>query len=696
MSSESLSLAGLLDDHEAVLLLQTIWDLIPERMRWPNYSTVDRLMHRDHSLDIDPIIARMPPALLRGGRPQGDAAPGPEDQLALTAPAAAVCNGSIDAIAALVAAARLAAEIESEPIPSGEQPAVTFEQVAGQLQFPSGRCDLIARQSGLLVLNEPWSESVGLYQGGWKATVDRRVRRYAEVSTWEQYMAVRESQTVAQPVTPVRQMANVVSLDRRWVVGAAINSGGFGEIFHATGEDGTAAAIKFVPKEPGADREQLFVDLPGVRNVVPVIDQGEHDNHWVLVMPLASGTLADRIRQGALPIDEAVEVLRDLAATLADLADLNPAVVHRDLKPANILRLGDTWCVADFGISRYAEAATDRFTHKFAMSVQYAAPERWNGARATAAVDVYALGVVMHELLTGRLPFPGPDYRDQHLHHAAPSLPADAPPRLAALIDGCMAKPAEARPSPAQVWNRAERPFQTPRSGAAQALADANRLHAESVARQDAAASQAQTEEQRRTDLNTVAVRSLAQISDELLGLVRDLAPTAQFTERSEGWSVHLDRGRLLLSTSTPFEGNGREGWTNPPFDVIAFATISIYVPDGGQNGYHGRSHSLYYCDPYIEGSYGWHETAFMMNPLRGGRTPQDPFALDPGGEAVGALRRGASAYQVAREFARLDVGDLDDFNDRWIDWFAQASRGQLGQPLILPEGNIGTWRTNG
>jgi len=697
MSLESASQPSLLDD-DAVLLLRTIWDLLPESMDWPDYATVDRLLHRQHGLDIDPIIARIPSAFLRGGRPQGNADPLPEGQLALTAPGVAISGASRETIGILVVAARLAAQTESEPMPFGEKPAVEFEQIVRQLNLPSERRDLVACQSGLLLVNEPWSGSVELHEGGWKAFVDRRARRYAEVSTWKQYMSVRDSQTDAQPAS-VRPAASVVSLRRRWTVGVPIGSGGFGRVFHATGEDGTAAAIKFVSKEPGADREQLFVSLPGVRNVVPVIDHGEHDNQWVLVMPLASGTLADLIGRGAVPIDEAVEILHDLAAAVADLAALDPAVVHRDLKPANILRLGEAWCLADFGISRYAEAATDPFTHKLAMSVRYAAPERWNGERATAAVDVYAVGVIMHELLTGRSPFPGPettDYRDQHLHQSAPRLPNDVPPRLAALIDACMAKPAGARPSPADLLARAERPFEAPRSAAAQALAAANRSHAEALAKQDAAHSQAQTDEQRRADLNTAAGQTLAQVSNQLLELVRDFAPAAQVTELPEGWSAQLGGARLGFSRCVLFDGTWG-GWSNPPFDVIAYATVSIYLPDGGSHGYHGRSHSLYYSDPHIQSLYGWHETAFMVHPLigGGGHRPQDPFALNPGDEAAQALWPGTNTYQVAWKFTRLNVGDLDDFNDRWIAWLAEASQGQLSRPHTVPEGDVGTWRRN-
>lgn len=77
-----------------------------------------------------------------------------------------------------------------------------------------------------------------------------------------------------------------LSFRRTWTVGDRIGGGGFGEVYAAT-SDSYQAAAKFAPKDPGADRELLFVDLHGVRNVVPIIDSGETEDHWVLVMPRA-------------------------------------------------------------------------------------------------------------------------------------------------------------------------------------------------------------------------------------------------------------------------------------------------------------------------------------------------------------------------------------------------------------------------
>jgi serine/threonine protein kinase len=147
---------------------------------------------------------------------------------------------------------------------------------------------------------------------------------------------------------------NELRLAKTWQLGEPIGTGGFGRVVRAT-SGSEVAAIKFVPKEPGADRELLFVDLDEVGNVIPVLDSGETGDDWVLIMPLAECSLRQRLDRGDVTPDEATAVLTDVATALASL---DGRVVHRDLKPENVLLYEGRWCLADFGISRYAEATT--------------------------------------------------------------------------------------------------------------------------------------------------------------------------------------------------------------------------------------------------------------------------------------------------------------------------------------------------
>ena len=229
-----------------------------------------------------------------------------------------------------------------------------------------------------------------------------------------------------------------IRLERTWHLGDQIGAGGFAQVFLACSSNSQTAVVKLIPKVPGSHRELLFENLEGVTNVMPTLESGETDDYWALVMPRAENSLSDYLVEmgGHLTVSSAVSVLIDVVETLAEIED---RIVHRDIKPDNILMLNDRWHLADFGISRYAEATTAPDTLKHAMTPSYAAPEQWRGERATSATDVYALGVVAYELLTGRRPFDGPDYRRQHLEEQVDAI-TGIPERVRSLVNECLFK----------------------------------------------------------------------------------------------------------------------------------------------------------------------------------------------------------------------------------------------------------------
>lgn len=347
----------------------------------------------------------------------------------------------------------------------------------------------------------------------------------------------------------------IIQCASRWELGARLGEGGFGQVFAARAEDGREAAAKLVAKVPGAQRELLFVELGVARNIVPIIDSGETEDHWVLIMPMAERSLGQELQAAnALPVEAALVVLTDIADALAGI---DGRVVHRDLKPDNVLLLHGVWCLADFGISRYAEATTAPDTRKRALSPPYAAPERWRSERATSAADVYALGVIAYELLTGRLPFPGPtteEFGDQHLHAEPPRL-TGVSARLAGLIEECLYKAPGARPTPANLQARLAKAGAEPRLAGAAKLAGAYQVEAARVAEQIRTASLAQTEGARRAGLLDASRRGLRFISDQLLEHLGEAAPTAPVQRRAEGWNMSLNGARLGLSVVQPFDG---------------------------------------------------------------------------------------------------------------------------------------------
>jgi len=472
-----------------------------------------------------------------------------------------------------------------------------------------------------------------------------------------------------------------IHLDSRWSLGAKMTQGGFGEIFEAASVDGQVAVVKLIPKVPGAQRELLF-DLPDAPNVLPSIDRGDWGDYWVLVMPRATTSLQQRLRerQGSLPEVEAVAVLRDIANGLTAMSG---KVVHRDLKPANILLWEGRWCIADFGIARYAEATTAPDTRKRAMTSAYAAPEQWRLERATEATDVYAMGVLGFELIEGRLPFPGPtaeEFRDQHLY-GQPSGFKQASPPLQALLSECLLKQPQARPTARAIADRLQH-ITEPASGGLARLQQAYSLQvALDLVEQTKRAREAD-EEARRRGLYASAEQVFASLIGRFEDAVRRGAPSAKI-ERRGGLSLDLGQARLTLE---PLKRNtfGLPNRTQPGFEVIANSKISItYTQPRGS--WVGRSHSLWYSNAVDRAAYRLLELAFMAIFTKEIR-PIEPFALDPNEDAFLALSPVMHTYQSAWNFTPVDQGEEGAFIDRWLGWFADAAAGSLQRPSVLPE----------
>ncbi|MGW1991281.1 serine/threonine-protein kinase [Embleya sp. NPDC001921] len=488
-------------------------------------------------------------------------------------------------------------------------------------------------------------------------------------------------------------MVNTLKLDgREWRPGPALGSGGFGKVFEVTSAMGDRAVAKLFPKDPGADRELLFSG-ENVRNVIPILDRGEHDGNWVIVMPRAEKSLRDHldIVGGPVPEDEAAVILRDIAVALTDL---HGDVVHRDLKPENVLLWQGRWCVADFGLARYAEAATGTNTRKGYGTVPYMAPEIWKSERATIAADVYALGVIGYELLTGQKPFQGPhhhDYRRQHLQESPLRL-TSVSPLLAAAVEECLYKPPQARPTPAVVLDRLTRV--APASGGLAALAEANRNEVARRAEAQRVTAAGETEAERRKELFTAAAAIHARIFEQFLADLTNVAPTAAV--RSEGGRI-LELGSARLHVSPVYEvAGGAWGWgASMPIDVVAYASVQVQMLAPNHRGHQGRGHALWYCDAKTAGEYRWFETAFMPAPLLATREPVVlPYPLGPGPDAARAVGPATDVVQVAWPFTPLDIANPYEFIERWARWLSAAADGRLDRASRMPEGSVeGSWR---
>ena len=190
-------------------------------------------------------------------------------------------------------------------------------------------------------------------------------------------------------------------------------------------------------------------------NIAAVFDYGEHEGLAFLVMELVHGfTLAELLRlNGALSAEQARAIVGQtaLALEVAHGAD----IVHRDVKPANILIRNDGIVkLTDFGIARAVDGLSLTRTGEILGTPFYLSPEQALGAGATPASDLYSLGVVAHEILTGARPFDGGTPIATALAHVrdpAPPLPPSVPYDLAELVGECLAKDPARRPGSARL-----------------------------------------------------------------------------------------------------------------------------------------------------------------------------------------------------------------------------------------------------
>ncbi|HEY2935304.1 MAG TPA: protein kinase [Gaiellaceae bacterium] len=242
----------------------------------------------------------------------------------------------------------------------------------------------------------------------------------------------------------------------RYELEELVGSGGMSSVFRARDRLlERHVALKILHAHYGDDaatverfrREARAVAQLSHPNIVTVIDRGEADGRQFIVFEYVDGqTLKEVVEErGPLPVRAAVELAIGVARGLA-FAHAN-GLVHRDVKPQNVLLNGDGKPkVTDFGIARSIDVAGVTQTGTVLGTSHYMAPEQASGRRVDAQSDVYSLGAVLYELLTGEVPFDADSFvavAMQHVHDPAPSVlerRPDCPLRVAAAVDRALAK----------------------------------------------------------------------------------------------------------------------------------------------------------------------------------------------------------------------------------------------------------------
>jgi serine/threonine protein kinase len=245
-----------------------------------------------------------------------------------------------------------------------------------------------------------------------------------------------------------------------------IGRGRMGVVFEGVEDGGQPVAIKVVTTELSQDevfvrrfkREVAAAQKISHPHVVPVLGAGDEGGLPYLVQKLIpGGSLHDRIvATGKLDLDTTVALLTGPAEGIDELHA--SGLVHRDIKPANIMLDGDTAYVTDFGLAKDSQASNLTRPGQALGSLDYMAPEQIRGEEVSAATDIYALGCMIHECLTGTPPFGGrPSMRVlfAHLQETPPDLTEVVPAAVGKAINRALEKEPEDRPNSASGYLKA-------------------------------------------------------------------------------------------------------------------------------------------------------------------------------------------------------------------------------------------------
>ncbi|MDI3388030.1 serine/threonine-protein kinase [Streptomyces sp. B-S-A8] len=239
-----------------------------------------------------------------------------------------------------------------------------------------------------------------------------------------------------------------------------LGQGGMGVVYLSHTRGGQPVALKVVRREYAQDplfKERFGQEVAAARRVqgpytAPVLDSRTEDGElWLATAYVPGPPLSEAVsRHGALPLRTVLQLAGGVAEALQTIH--GAGIVHRDLKPSNVLLGADGPRVIDFGIARAADTAALTGTGVALGTPAYMAPEQATGGDITPALDVFALGLVLHYAATGTHAY-GEGPSQAILHRIVANEPQldGCPQELRGLVESCLSRDPATRPSPAEI-----------------------------------------------------------------------------------------------------------------------------------------------------------------------------------------------------------------------------------------------------
>ena len=268
--------------------------------------------------------------------------------------------------------------------------------------------------------------------------------------------------------TPLQVISRGALIAGKYKIIDEVGAGGMGVVYKA--EDlklKRCVALKFLPPhllDSSELKERFLIEAQSAAalshpNICVIHEVGESENRPYIAMEYVEGeTLRDRVRKGPLKTEEAVDIILQVTAGLGEAH--GKGIVHRDIKSANIMVTPTGRAkIMDFGLAKLQGGTSLTKTQTTLGTIAYMSPEQARGDKLDQRTDIWSLGVVLYELLAGKLPFQG-DHDQTIIHailHREPKPPSkagtDLPPGLDDIVLRALSKKAAARyPATKELW----------------------------------------------------------------------------------------------------------------------------------------------------------------------------------------------------------------------------------------------------